>query len=394
LLTEMTEETNKRKMFYDATCEMCTSGIQRIQPWLRARDVLAVPFENGANEAEMRLEWDGERAFGGADAVIFFTEQFWYGKPLAVLAKTPLLYPKVKAIYERVAANRHCNNGGCRIDLDPPKPKPLVLWGILLAAILTTVAAGMLFVGMAAWVWMWVLAGGLWLGFKAMNFLVAGGGKRVSWRYWLWVGTEAKPFRRAKRAIAVQFPAEALVFMIVGVVAFGLIVPFSGHPLVVGWLGLVAMLSLAHFGSFAVLAYLLQKAGYQVDPIMRAPWLANGLGEFWGQRWNRAFSDWARLHLFLPLVRKWGVAGGTLVGFFASGLAHELVISVPAGGGYGMPTGYFLIQGIGLLAQKQFTLLKNRALTLVWVLAPAPLLFHGPFIRMVFHPMMEFFTNL
>ena len=104
-----------------------------------------------------------------------------------------------------------------------------------------------------------------------------------------------------------------------------------------------------------------------------------------GARWNRAFSDVARIALFRPLVRRLGVAGGTLAGFLASGMAHEIVISLPAGGGYGLPTAYFLIQGLAVLLQRRHPRLFGRAFTWLAFLGPSPLLFHPAFLT-ILHP--------
>ena len=85
---------------------------------------------------------------------------------------------------------------------------------------------------------------------------------------------------------------------------------------------------------------------------MRNPARSTSLGEFWGRRWNTAFHELANHYAFKALRPSVGMIGATLTTFLASGLVHELVITVPAGGGYGLPTGYFVVQGIGLASER------------------------------------------
>src|ERR1022692_4792814 len=66
------------------------------------------------------------------------------------------------------------------------------------------------------------------------------------------------------------------------------------------------------------------------------------IAEFWGRRWNSAFRDLAHPFVFVPAARRWGLVVALWVSFAVSGFAHELVISVPAGAGFGLPTAYFL----------------------------------------------------
>jgi len=89
-----------------------------------------------------------------------------------------------------------------------------------------------------------------------------------------------------------------------------------------------------------------------------------------------------------------GPPAATLAAFFVSGLIHDLVISLPAGGGYGLPTGYFVLQGIGVLVER--SALGKRAgigsgvrgwvFTLLLTAGPAFWLFHPVFVRQVMLP--------
>ena len=86
--------------------------------------------------------------------------------------------------------------------------------------------------------------------------------------------------------------------------------------------------------------------GLHAEPIMRRPLASQSLGEFWGKRWNLGFRNLSHALVFQPLQKRFGAAAGALGAFLASGLIHDLVISVPARAGYGLPTAYFLLQGL------------------------------------------------
>lgn len=381
---------NRSEIYFDGTCALCTRGIARIRPWLDRRDIKPVPFEDGARKEEMILKWHDGRAFGGADAIIFLGQLFWYSWPLAMLAKAPGIHAIAHRIYRWIARNRSCINGACSLDWDRPEAKAWPGWILLSIATLEAVVVGFI-LPLPDWLWMWLIAGSLWIGFKGMAFLESGGWPRTSLLYFLWVGTDATPFLRSRRSEVSpgKLPLSPFLFVALGLLLIALVLPRLSEPIATGWVGVLAMLYLLHFGSFAILAFLWNKLGFAVTPIMNSPWAAKSLGEFWGPRWNRAFSDWARVHIFRPLVRKLGTSWGTLSGFFASGIAHELVISLPARGGLGLPTLYFLLQAAVLLLQREFPLLRNQWLTLTAVLLPAPLLFHPLFIERVFAPMIS-----
>jgi hypothetical protein len=257
-----------------------------------------------------------------------------------------------------------------------------------------------------AWVVMWTIAGAE---FFALKLLTLAGLWRTApaWRIaaylLLWPGMNAKTFLTtslpATRAATGRELAIGLAKL-----AFGLAmtawaanhVTTSSH-LLVGWVGMLGIIFTLHFGLFDLASWAWRRVGVAALPIMRAPILATSLAEFWGERWNIAFADAARRFLFRPLARRWGAtrAGGLV--FLVSGLVHETVISLPAHGGWGGPTLYFLLQAAGIRLEKsavgdRLGLGAGRPGWL-WMLLvtaiPLPLLFHVPFIERVIVPLLQ-----
>jgi alginate O-acetyltransferase complex protein AlgI len=159
-------------------------------------------------------------------------------------------------------------------------------------------------------------------------------------------------------------------------------------------LGLVLLL---HFGSFQLLALFWQTLGMAATPIMRSPLTSHSLAEFWGQRWNLGFRQLAHDLIFRPLKRGLGVAGAGFLVFVVSGLIHDFVISVPAGGGYGLPTLYFTLQGAGVAVERSEAGgkiglgrgLRGWLFMAVITAGPAFWLFHPRFVQTVIIPFMK-----
>lgn len=203
--------------------------------------------------------------------------------------------------------------------------------------------------------------------------------------YWtFWPGMDARPFGSTVASGGGGLLAWGLLKMAAGA---ALLAVRAGHPA----LDLVRVFAgiglLVHFGICEVLAAFWRLRGVPVERLFVNPLASRTLGEFWGRRWNLAFHAVARDHVFKPVARRHGPAAGILATFFFSGVLHELLLSVPAGGGYGLPLAYFLLQGVLVLAERKGAV-AGRAWTLFWILAPAPLLFHPWFVRALILPLM------
>jgi hypothetical protein len=169
------------------------------------------------------------------------------------------------------------------------------------------------------------------------------------------------------------------------------------HPVIIGWLGMWGVILILHFGFFHLLSLTYRSLGIDAPAMMRAPASSTSLRDFWSGRWNTAFSYLAHNCFFLPISRRLGSRAGSWLTFVISGLLHELVISVPARGGYGLPSLYFLIQAAGVLIERsrlgrRFGLsrgLRGWCFVAITTAGPAVLLFHPPFVRNVILPMLH-----
>lgn len=164
-------------------------------------------------------------------------------------------------------------------------------------------------------------------------------------------------------------------------------------------IALPALSLMLHFGLFDLVAAFHRWRGVPVEKLFRAPLSARSLSDFWSRRWNVGFSEMIALIVHRPLRRIAGKAnrgvgkasrgeaialGGS---FLASGLLHELAISVPAGAGYGLPTAYFLLHGALVAIERRMQKPPGHLWTIFWLAAPLPLLFHLPFLRGVVWPL-------
>lgn len=217
----------------------------------------------------------------------------------------------------------------------------------------------------------------------------------------VWIGLDANEFcdRSAadQRPTANEWRTATANTLLGALVLWGLARALpTGQPALVGGVGFAGLILLLHFGLFHLLALVWRRAGVGVQPIMCFPFRAASLADFWGQRWNRAYRQISFDFFFRPATSRFGVFAGTLIAFLFSGLFHELVISFPACGGYGGPTAYFLIQGAGLLLERNSlcrTIFKThdwigRCYTLVFTVGPIGLLFHAPFLTRVIEPFL------
>jgi hypothetical protein len=264
---------------------------------------------------------------------------------------------------------------------------------------------------MPAWVFMWTLSFAIFLGLKWQTWWqVRDHVPHSAWRSLAylaaWPGMDAQTFLDSRQAVPSPQLREWL--WAAAKTSFGILllwviarrVPVTQAlihgPLVQGWIGLFGLIFLLHFGSFHLIALFWQACGVAAQPIMSKPILSKTLSEFWGKRWNLGFRQLAYDLIFRPLHKRIGVAAASLLVFLASGVIHDLVISLPARGGYGLPTAYFIFQGLGVTLERsgfgrQLGLQKGLVGWLfMFAIAAGPAfwLFHPPFVLRVIIPFM------
>jgi len=424
-------------------------------------------LEPGAPLDEMRVLTADGRDIGGGDAVIFLARHIWWAWPFAALARLPGMRKLLDRAYRWIAIHRGCDHIGCdikerrlpsrRLTKTAVERPPLLGFVLFTLPVLALLARNYV----APWQFMWLMAGAIFLGCKWLTFwrtrrqIVRVRIGRVLGYFFLWPGMDAERFlrphlrkdltalssqllreparelREARKQKLVSRASEELsgkmpdragrmpalpIASPIGKTLLGVVLLFgvariAPQLLLAGWIGMIGIILILHFGLFHLLAIGWRTARIDVEPIMDAPLCSKSVSEFWSRRWNVAFNRLAFDFVFRPLARRRGRRSSsdatkrsrgsstlplrgatriaTLAAFLFSGLIHELVISLPAGAGYGLPTAYFLLQGIGILTERMLPRIRGRIFTIVITAVPAFWLFHPPFVRNVILPFMK-----
>jgi hypothetical protein len=182
--------------------------------------------------------------------------------------------------------------------------------------------------------------------------------------------------------------AQGLVWLYAGVALLiaAIFLPLSAALL--GWIGLMALLMVIHFGISQIAVSSYRLCGRGVGSLFDRPLAARTLNEFWTRRWNLPFVEMNR-RLFMPsFLRLFGYRGAVFAVFLVSGLLHEMAISYPAGTGWGLPLAYFALQGAFVLAERRLRI-RSRLFTWAAILLPLPLLFTSAFREALINPMLE-----
>ena len=258
------------------------------------------------------------------------------------------------------------------------------------------------------WAFMWLLAFVIFIGCKWLTWRRTPAPNARWWQHagylLAWPGLDAIAFLGPTRVLEEDRPTmsewvSAAAKLIAGIILFwGVAGLVPEHQTILfGWLGMVGLILMLHFGAFHLLSCAWRSVGIEARPLMNWPLTSVSVSEFWSLRWNRAFRDLTHRFLFRPLKTRIGPRRAIVVGFVFSGFVHDLVISLPAGGGYGWPTLFFGTQAAGIFAERSRVGRevglghgwRGWMFTTLILILPAYGLFHPPFVRNIIIPFMQ-----
>jgi hypothetical protein len=258
------------------------------------------------------------------------------------------------------------------------------------------------------WVVMWAMATAIYALCKFATWLCVDrsgvtAGRSVAYLC-AWPGMNARAFLQGAKPSSESRPRPREWVWAAAKILFGIVLVWAAansalvaDSWLTAWLGMIGIVFVLHFGVFHLLSCCWRSTGIQAEPLMNWPIAATSVADFWGKRWNRAFHDLTHQFLFRPLTAHVGPAAALWSCFLASGIVHDLVISVPARGGFGEPTLFFLIQA-GAIGIERSTLgrrmglrhgIRGSLFAAVALVLPLPLLFHSPFIENVMIPFLR-----
>jgi len=214
---------------------------------------------------------------------------------------------------------------------------------------------------------------------------------RIVWFFFPWPGMRPDIFVKRHLILKTDWMAPA-GYLVTGTAL--LLAAYAAATAEVFWMAIPLLLlglsGTVHFGLLGIITTGLRYQGFPVRPPFLAPWKSTSLNEFWSQRWNRPFTELLTRTVYRPVAEQWTRTHAVWSGFLASGLLHEIAISLPVQSGYGLPTLYFLIQAVGLQLEPRWKSnpLWHRLGWWLWVLLPLPLVFHTAFIKQVLFPLI------
>jgi predicted DCC family thiol-disulfide oxidoreductase YuxK len=419
-ITKIEDTTMARGwIFYDAACALCARGRQGAGRLFESRGFEWVPLQSpgaaarlgvpeSAFDIRMHLLMADRRVLHNADALSVLCRSVWWLWPLGFVLHVRGFRQLGRLAYEWIGRNRYCLGGACRVD---PKAQSRVGFPDYAVALFLPLIAGFASWHQPSWVLMWALAFGLGFGLEWLTWrdAIAYGAcpsarRALAW-FVLWPGLDGHTFfadAPVKRPQLHEWVWTAAVTCLGTFLIRVAVSPMlSGQATTAAWVGMTGIVLFTHFGVIRLISVLCRHFGMNAEPIMNAPFRATSLAEFWGARWNTAFSIPARRLVLLPLGRWMGLPEAGFLVFVMSGLIHEVVISLPARGGFGLPTLYFVLQGAGVAIERSRVGrswglgkgIKGRLLAILFTVGPLYWLFHPEFEHNVIVPFLNVLNN-
>jgi len=152
---------------------------------------------------------------------------------------------------------------------------------------------------------------------------------------------------------------------------------------------LVGLSFILHFGILNLSTGLWRALGVDVKELFIAPYKATSLKEFWGKRWNMAFSEMTALIVYKPLLPVLGKQKSMIASFLFSGILHEIAISFPVQSGYGLPLLYFALHAFLMFLESKIIAIQKitahrlwgHVWVMTWLILPTSLTLSSRFRR-------------
>jgi predicted DCC family thiol-disulfide oxidoreductase YuxK len=123
------------RLFYDAQCGLCQSGVSRGGRFFQRHGFLSVPLQTpglapslGISESELRREMKLQlatgRLLGGVDAWSALLRSVWWLWPAGAALHIPGIHGLAAVVYRWIAAHRYQISRQCRLPdpVSPPDP--------------------------------------------------------------------------------------------------------------------------------------------------------------------------------------------------------------------------------------------------------------------------------
>lgn len=193
----------------------------------------------------------------------------------------------------------------------------------------------------------------------------------------LWFGMDPASFKTRREGLSWKIDVKVgLLLMLAGTLGAWLVWAMEWRQILMMF---VPMSLGFHFGALRVLKGGLRAAEFPVRTLFPNVLETQGIGDFWSRRWNVGYSQMMQRLVGRPVAALAGTNPGMMAIFVASGLLHELAITLSVRSGFGMPTAYFTLHGILALLERKWGRPFGKIPALLAVVLPLGFLFPAKF---------------